>query len=132
MHPANPDPPERASSEPQSMGETGAPSANMVRTHGPTALILAAGVIWLALAAWLGGEMCLDLIKPPRHHLNSRHHPERYLPPRAGRLGRQERRTGILAAGGHAWGMPRRGWRPRSTIRPCDLRRRSSAVSARS
>jgi len=35
------------------------------------ALAVAAGVV-AGLAAWLGGEACVQLIKPPRHEVNSR------------------------------------------------------------
>jgi hypothetical protein len=35
------------------------------------AIVLAAGVV-TGLVAWVGGEACVELIKPPRHNVNSR------------------------------------------------------------
>jgi hypothetical protein len=52
-------------------GETGDPAAAAVGSARRWALTMTAGLL-AGLAAWLGGEACLNLIKPPRHAANSK------------------------------------------------------------
>jgi hypothetical protein len=54
-----------------SPGATGEPAIVVVGPARAWVLTLVAGLV-AGLAAWLGGEACLDLIKPPRHAANSK------------------------------------------------------------
>jgi hypothetical protein len=71
MSPSDSDPISGAGLMPVPPGGAGDPPAVADRSGWRWTLALAAGLV-AGLAAWIGGEACLDRIKPPRHAVNSK------------------------------------------------------------
>ncbi len=82
---------------------------------------LAAGFV-AGLAAWVGGEACLDVIKPPRHPVEFEgDRPESDLSSRGSGGRCRERGTGVRAPGRYVRGGTGGSRRSRPQVRPGGL-----------